>query len=495
MAVLVVGDANPDLVLTGDVVPRFGQAEQDVAAEVALGGSGAIAAAALARLGVDVGIAAAVGDDDLGRLVAARLQARGVARDALQRSAAPTGLSVHLLRDGDRAILTSAGAIADLDVGAACAAIGPSVRHVHLSSVYLIPPLVAEGGRVLDGGARGRGHGVGRHELRPVRRVRRARLAAGRGRDPAQRRGGRGDDRAGRLAQAARDLAAEGATVAVKLGPDGALGVTGTEARSSARAPAAPEVVDTVGAGDAFDAGFLRARLDDRPLADVWRSAARAGHLSLRGPGRRRARDARRGARPGRDHGVIVCAAPNPSVDKLFVTDAVTVGAIHRPERFVARPGGKGLNVARAAHALGGDVVAVALLAGHAGRWIADALAAAGPRTETVWGDGETRAALAVAGGGTTTEFYEAGSDPGTAAWAAFRARVEATARSTGAAWVSISGSSRPGSRRTRPRRSCAPAARRGRASPSTTRAPRSRPRSSAGPELVKVNRGRGVKS
>jgi ribokinase len=26
--VLVVGDANPDLVLTGDVVPRFGQEEQ-----------------------------------------------------------------------------------------------------------------------------------------------------------------------------------------------------------------------------------------------------------------------------------------------------------------------------------------------------------------------------------------------------------------------------------------------------------------------------------
>ena len=143
MAVLVVGDANPDLVLTGDVVPRFGQAEQDVAAEVALGGSGAIAAAALARLGVDVAIAAAVGDDDLGRLVAARLEARGVARDALHRSAAPTGLSVHLLRDGDRAILTSTCAIADLDIAAACAAIGPAVRHVHVSSVYLIPPLVA----------------------------------------------------------------------------------------------------------------------------------------------------------------------------------------------------------------------------------------------------------------------------------------------------------------------------------------------------------------
>jgi hypothetical protein len=81
--VLVVGDANPDLVLTGDLVPRFGQAEQDVEAAVTLGGSGAIAAAALARLGVGVAIAAAVGDDDLGRLIEAKLGERGVATEAL----------------------------------------------------------------------------------------------------------------------------------------------------------------------------------------------------------------------------------------------------------------------------------------------------------------------------------------------------------------------------------------------------------------------------
>jgi 1-phosphofructokinase family hexose kinase len=142
---------------------------------------------------------------------------------------------------------------------------------------------------------------------------------------------------------------------------------------------------------------------------------------------------------------VIVCAAPNASVDKLFITDRVTVGAIHRPERFVARPGGKGLNAARAARALGGDVVAVALLAGHAGRWVADELAAHGLPTEIVWGEGETRAALSVAAGGTATEFYEAGCDPGRSAWQEFRARIETTARERRAAWVSLSGSFPPG--------------------------------------------------
>src|SRR4051794_11146371 len=121
--VLVVGDANPDLLLRGDVVPRFGQAEQHVEADLALGGSGAIMAAALARLGVPVALAAAVGDDDLGRLTRERLEHHGVALGALQRSARPTGLSVHLLHGADRAILTRTGAIGDLDVAAACAAI------------------------------------------------------------------------------------------------------------------------------------------------------------------------------------------------------------------------------------------------------------------------------------------------------------------------------------------------------------------------------------
>ena len=49
--VLILGNLNPDLVLTGDVVPRFGQAEQLLdGADLLLGGSGAITAHGLACL-------------------------------------------------------------------------------------------------------------------------------------------------------------------------------------------------------------------------------------------------------------------------------------------------------------------------------------------------------------------------------------------------------------------------------------------------------------
>ncbi len=76
--VLVVGDANPDLVLSGDVVPRFGQVEQLLDdASLVIGGSASITAHGLARLGRPVSLAAAVGDDHFGGSSPAGSRRRG----------------------------------------------------------------------------------------------------------------------------------------------------------------------------------------------------------------------------------------------------------------------------------------------------------------------------------------------------------------------------------------------------------------------------------
>ena len=66
------------------------------------------------------------------------------------------------------------------------------------------------------------------------------------------------DDELGALGGAAAALESAGEVV-VKLGPAGASWTDGTRSESSPAAPAT--VVDTIGAGDAFDAGFLAARL------------------------------------------------------------------------------------------------------------------------------------------------------------------------------------------------------------------------------------------
>jgi 1-phosphofructokinase family hexose kinase len=137
---------------------------------------------------------------------------------------------------------------------------------------------------------------------------------------------------------------------------------------------------------------------------------------------------------------VILCVAANPSIDRLFAVDRFEPGAIHRPTEFVQVAGGKGLNVARAAAQLGGDVRAAALLGGHAGRWIAEQLAAEGVELHAAWADAETRSSLSVAGAPEgLTEFYERGFPVSRGEWDAFAAMVARLAASS--TWMTLSGS------------------------------------------------------
>ncbi len=144
---------------------------------------------------------------------------------------------------------------------------------------------------------------------------------------------------------------------------------------------------------------------------------------------------------------MIICLAANPSIDRLFEVQRLEPGAIHRPLAFMEVPGGKGLNVARAAAALGGEVSVLALLAGHAGRWIDDALGAAGIRRRLAWMDGETRSSLSVFDRETRrlTEFYEAGPGTGAEGWeqlsAALRELLASAVSAWAGGWMTISGS------------------------------------------------------
>ncbi len=138
---------------------------------------------------------------------------------------------------------------------------------------------------------------------------------------------------------------------------------------------------------------------------------------------------------------MILCVAGSPSIDKLFEVARLLPGTIHRPVSFTQVPGGKGLNVARASVALGEAVVASGLLAGPAGRWIAEHLNADGVRGQFVWVDGQTRSSLSVADHATydMTEFYEedsAGTEDG---WQRLEAAVAPLL--AGASWCVLAGS------------------------------------------------------
>lgn len=124
---------------------------------------------------------------------------------------------------------------------------------------------------------------------------------------------------------------------------------------------------------------------------------------------------------------LVVCVALNASIDKIAAVDRLDPGDIHRPEILSVVPGGKALNVARAAASLGLTASAVPVLAGHAGAWIAEALAGRGVRSRPVWVGGETRTCLSILdrSTGRLTEFYEPGSALGPDDWPRVMAAVE----------------------------------------------------------------------
>lgn len=286
--VLVVGDANPDLVLSGDVVPRFVQAEQllDEAALV-IGGSASITAHGLARLGRPVSLVAAVGDDHFGGFILARLDEAGVdVRQVAVRRGLPTGLTVALNRGEDRAMLTLTGAIGTLSVSDLYAALeGPErpgrLGHVHLASLYLQPALppglpaflahARERGLTtsLDTNGDPSARWLGIEELLPHLDLllpnRDEAAALGRDTDPRR---------------AATAMAARGPLTVVKDGPDGAFAMRPDGELVEMAAPAAT-VVDTSGAGDTFDAAFLDAWLSGLALSEALRRAVVAGTLCV----------------------------------------------------------------------------------------------------------------------------------------------------------------------------------------------------------------------
>ncbi|MGH3171168.1 MAG: carbohydrate kinase family protein, partial [Trebonia sp.] len=137
---VVLGDCNADLLLSGgDVTPAFGQEERLVGqANLTIGGSGGIFAAGAARLGLRVAMAGVLGDDVFGRFMRESLAARGVDLSAVRtHPVLPTGLSVHLLRDTDRAILTNPGTIPELRAEDIDVDLLRSARHVHVSAYFL----------------------------------------------------------------------------------------------------------------------------------------------------------------------------------------------------------------------------------------------------------------------------------------------------------------------------------------------------------------------
>ena len=189
----------------------------------------------------------------------------------------------------------------------------------------------------------------------------------------------------------------------------------------------------------------------------------------------------------------LVCVSANAAVDRIMVVDRLSPGEIHRAQLLSVLPGGKALNVARAATHLGLPASVVAVLAGRAGDWIADELAARRIAARRVAVRGESRTCTSVLdrATGLLTEFYEAGVTVDAGTWDALeRALVDELATGSADALVVLAGSLPPGAPADGYRRLAALSAERGATVALDAGAGSLRVGLAARPWLVKVNAG-----
>jgi len=313
--VVVLGDLNADLsILLPD---RCGSSAGRSASEPRLtgGGTAGNTAAALGRLGVPVEFLGSVGDDGFGRWLAGDLGASGVGvRGLVVTGEAPTCQVIAMVEpDGERYLVvwpTDGGALTRLSPGDVDLALVGGAAWLHTSGMCLRAAPVASA--VLAGMRAARAAGVpvsldlnlrlelwglpdgvravvaeavsladvvfgsGAEELVPLAVAMSLVVAGGRG--SGVRPGGVG--MAGEIEAATAALAGGSRTVVARLGADGAL-ACGPDG-AIVRAPGFPaELRNPVGAGDAFNAGFIAACVAGLDLAGALRWGNAVGALKV----------------------------------------------------------------------------------------------------------------------------------------------------------------------------------------------------------------------
>jgi len=141
--VLVAGELNIDLILSG--LPQFPETGKEILADkmvYTLGSSSAIFASNLSALGVSVNYCGCIGDDDFGKKIIKDLEAKGVATDDIICSnTLQTGVTVAFNFEQDRAMVTYPGAMNALSEKDITDAMLRNARHLHVSSVFIQPAL------------------------------------------------------------------------------------------------------------------------------------------------------------------------------------------------------------------------------------------------------------------------------------------------------------------------------------------------------------------
>ena len=280
--VLVIGELNVDIVATGlRGAPEMGAEILAQDCELSLGSASAIFAVGMSKLGHQVTFVSQVGRDSFGDFCVTTLKQLGVAASNVMRKPnEKTGVTLALSGKRDRALITYPGAIASLTADRVSNSLLKKHDHLHLTSYYLQKGLQPQFGEILQ---RAKALGL-TTSFDPNS-------------DPSDRWNSKINSvlkytdilfvnereaikltRAKTAQAALKMLGAKAPCVVVKRGAKGAIAIANDElfADSGFRVKA----LDTTGAGDSFDAGFLSAYLMKQPVSECLRFGNACGALS-----------------------------------------------------------------------------------------------------------------------------------------------------------------------------------------------------------------------
>jgi sugar/nucleoside kinase (ribokinase family) len=286
--VCVVGELNLDLILYG--LPKELVSDRELLASdmaFTLGSSSAIFAHNLSSLGTQVGFISKIGGDPLGKMAMERLSVAGVDTTHVKQGTGKTstGLTVILPHAGNRYMLTYPGTMFEMQFSDIDMDYVLQARHLHLSSFFLHRALrpnildlfrrAKEAGLTTSMDTNDDPENLWGQDLYDVLKYVDLFL-------PNQREAQK-IARTENLSQALDLLAGLAKAVAVKCGAGSAICRAGDQQWSIA--PPTVNMVDDVGAGDTFDAGFVYLYLREAKLEDCLAFANLAAAYSVTQPG------------------------------------------------------------------------------------------------------------------------------------------------------------------------------------------------------------------
>lgn len=289
--VIAIGELNVDLILNriAGGLPEVGKEKFAGDMLLTLGSSTAIFAANTASLGSRVAFAGMIGRDPFGQLVTSSLEEKGVdTRFVIESDACATGATVVMNYAEDRANVTYAGAMARMRLADLDPAIFKLTHHIHLSSLFMQPGLMAD-----------------LEELLRLAKSNGVTLSLDTQWDPSEtweldyrrllplidlflpnEKELMALTRSSSLEEAiTRITPCLGCAAVVKCGSRGSVLIRRDGTATPLAACLNRNVVDAIGAGDSFNAGFIHAFVHGRPLEECQRTGNLTGALNTTAAG------------------------------------------------------------------------------------------------------------------------------------------------------------------------------------------------------------------